>query len=237
MQAALTLFMAIMEAFPDLMVALIDALPQILENIVEFLLDPDNLSMIIESAVHLFMGVVQAVPRILGALLSAFGSLVGNLWDWITSRFGQFASDFGNFVGNIFKGAINGMITFIENFINTPIDLLNGFIDIINGAFGWIGVNLGKIDRIQLPRLAQGGIVNSTTIAMIGEQGQEAVIPLEHNTDNWAGLLASTLAIEMEEQDIGSNRPINVYMTNQIDNVLDADEIGQVMMESIRRAA
>ena len=65
---------------------------------------------------------------------------------------------------------------------------------------------------------------------------QEAVLPLEKNTDNWAGLLASTLALEMEEQ--GANgREINVYMTNQINNRLDAQEIGRVMMESIRRAA
>lgn len=169
-------------------------------------------------------------------MLGAFGTLVGNLWNGITAMFGQFAANFGNFIGNIFKGAINGMISFIENFINTPIDLINGFLGIINDAFGWIGVHIDPISRISLPRLAQGGIVNSATIAMIGEEGQEAVLPLEKNTGNWAGLLAQTLAVEMEEQ--GANgREINVYMTNQIDNRLDAQEIGRVMMESIRRAA
>ena len=71
---------------------------------------------------------------------------------------------------------------------------------------------------------------------MIGEEGQEAVLPLDKNTDNWAGLLASTLAVEMEEQGT-SGREINVYMTNEINNRLDAQEIGRVMMESIRRAA
>lgn len=237
LQSAITLLLEIVNAFPTILTALIEALPQIITNIVDFLLDPGNLAMIINGAIQLFMGVVMAVPQILGALIGAFGSLVGSLWDWITSRFGQFAADFGNFVGNIFKGAINGMISFIENFINVPIDLLNGFLDIINGAFGWLGVNIGHIDRIQLPRLAQGGVVDSATAAIIGENGKEAVIPLENNTDNWAGLLAETLALEMDTQDIGNNRPINVYMTNKIDNVLDADEIGQVMMESIRRAA
>ena len=182
------------------------------------------------------MGLVMAVPQILGALINAFGSLVGNLWNWITSRFGQFAADLVNFIGGIFKNAINGVISFIENFINGPIDLINGFLSIINDAFGWLGVHIDPIARISLPRLAQGGIVNSATIAMIGEEGQEAVLPLDKNTDNWAGLLASTLALEMEEQ--GTNgREINVYMTNQINNRLDAQEIGRVMMESIRRAA
>lgn len=236
LQAAITLLLEIVKALPTILTALVSALPQIITNIVSFLLDPNNLAMIINGAVQLFMGLVMAVPQILGALLGAFGSLVGNLWNWITSRFGQFASDFGNFVGNIFKNAINGVITFIENFINTPIDILNGFIGLINDAFGWIGVHIDHIGRIQLPRLAQGGVVNSATIAMIGEEGQEAVLPLDKNTDNWAGLLASTLALEMEEQ--GTNgREINVYMTNEINNRLDAQEIGRVMMESIRRAA
>lgn len=236
LQAAITLFMELVKALPQILTALISALPSIIQNIVAFLTDPGNLAMIIDGAVQLFMGLVMAVPQILGALLEAFGSLVGSLWDWITSRFGQFAADFGNFIGGIFRGAINGVLGFIENFINAPIDLLNGFIGIINDAFGWIGVNLGKIDRISLPRLAQGGIVDSATAAIIGEEGQEAVLPLEHNTDNWAGLLASTLAVEMQEQDY-SGREINVYMTNEINNQLDAAEIGRIMIQSIRRAA
>lgn len=236
LQAAITLLLEIVKALPTILTALVSALPQIITNIVSFLLDPNNLAMIINGAVQLFMGLVMAVPQILGALLGAFGSLVGSLWNWITSRFGQFASDFGNFLGNIFKNAINGVISFIENFINGPIDLINGFLGIINDAFGWLGVHIDPIARISLPRLAQGGIVNSATIAMIGEEGQEAVLPLDKNTDNWAGLLASTLALEMEEQGT-SGREINVYMTNEINNRLDAQEIGRVMMESIRRAA
>ena len=237
LEAAIKLLLKLVEALPQVLVALAEALPQIIANILQFLLDPANLQMIIEGAIQLFMGIVMAVPQILGALLSAFGALVGNMWEWITSRFSQFASDFGNFLGDIFKNAINGVLTFIENFINAPIDLINGFLGIINDAFGWIGVHIDPIARIELPRLAQGGVVDSATTAIIGEDGQEAVLPLEKNTGNWAGLLAETLAIEMQEQDTTTGREINVYMTNEISNVLDADEIGQIMMESIRRAA
>ena len=159
MKGFLTLMMASVQAFPTLLTALINALPDIIQNIVDFLLDPENLAMIIDGAIQLFLGIVMAVPQILGALIDAFGRLVGSLWDGITSLFGEFAGNFGNFIGDIFKGAINGVIMFIEGFINTPIDILNGFIWLINQAFGWIGVNLGYIDRISLPRLAQGGIV------------------------------------------------------------------------------
>lgn len=236
LQAAITLFMQLVKALPTIMTALISALPTIIESIVAFLTDPGNLAMLIDGAVQLFMGIVMAVPQILGALLEAFGTLVGDLWNWITSTFGQFAADFGNFIGGIFKGAINGVLSFIENLINGPIDLINGFLGIINDAFGWLGVNIQPIGRISLPRLAEGGVVNSATTAIIGEDGQEAVIPLEHNTGNWAGLLAETLAIEMQEQDY-NGKEINVYMTNEINNKLDANEIGRIMIQSIRRAA
>lgn len=239
LQAGLTLLMKLVEAIPQVVISLIEALPTIIENIVAFLLDPANLMMIIEAAVKLFFGLVEAVPRILGALLGAFGKLVGDLWDWITTRFGEFAANFGNFIGDIFKGAINGVLQFIENFINGPIDLLNNFIGAINDTFGSIGVNLGYINRIQLPRLAQGGIVTEQTIAMIGESGKEAVIPLENNTDNWAGMLADILVDKMDEEETSgtSGRTIEVNMVNQINNEMDAQDIGRIMMQSIRRAS
>lgn len=181
LQAGLQLLMAIVQAIPDIVVALIGALPDIITNIVSFLIDPANIGMIIGAAIELFFGLVKAVPQILGALLQAFGNLVGNLWEGIKNMFGNFAGKFGEFITGIFKGAVNGILGFIEGFINTPINILNGFIDIINGAFGWIGVNLGKIDTIKLPRLASGGIVPATPggqIIMAGEAGEdEWVVP------------------------------------------------------------
>ena len=236
LQGAIQMLLGIVKAIPQILVALVQALPQIITNIVSFLLDPNNLMMIIDGAIQLFMGLVMAVPQILGALLGAFGDLVGNLWNGITSMFAEFAANFGEFIGNIFKGAINGVLTFIENFINIPIDLLNGFIGIINDAFGWIGVNIGKIDRISLPRLAEGGFATSATIAMIGEEGKEAVLPLENNTDNWAGLLAVTLVEEMEQENIGGSGVTIEKQEFYINNDMDAEEIGRVMMQSIRRA-
>lgn len=159
LQGFLTLMMASLQAFPTLLTALIDALPTIIINIVDFLTKPETIMMIIKGAVELFMGIVKAVPQILSALFSAFGELLGGLWNLLTTKFGEFVGKFGSFIGDIFKGAINGILQFIENFVNLPIDALNGFIGLINNAFGWIGVNLGYIERIRLPRLYTGGVV------------------------------------------------------------------------------
>lgn len=240
LQAGIKLLMGLVDALPQVLIALISALPNIITGIITFLLDPVNIGMIINAAIQLFFGIVQAVPQILGALLGAFGTLVGNLWNGITKMFGEFASNFGNFIGGIFKKAINGVISFIENFINTPIGVINGFIDVINNAFGGVGVNLGKISKIQLPRLAQGGIAMSATTAIIGEEGREAVIPLENNTGNWAGLLANTLAAEMRDQNLveDEQRPVVVNFYNATvrdDN--DIQKITQGISQAMRRAA
>lgn len=235
--AAVQFWLALVRAIPQVITALVGAMPQIIENVIAFLTNPETIGMLINAAVELFLALVMAVPQILGALIGAFGTLVGNLWDGIKNMFGQFAANFGEFISGIFKGAINGMISFIENFINTPINLINGFLDIINGAFGWLGVNIGHIDLVQLPRLAEGGFVDGATTAMIGEQGKEAVLPLENNTDNWAGLLASTLVAEMEIENVGGSG-VNIEKQEFIiNNQMDAEEIGRVMMQSIRRAA
>ena len=240
LQVGIQLLMQLVAAIPDILIALIDALPDIIMNIVDFLTDPENIMMIIEAAVQLFMGLVMAVPKILGKLFEAFGKLFGKLWEKCSQLFQDFAAHFGEAISSVFKGAVNGVLWFLEQFINGPIDIINMFADGINWVLGGLTggqVQIGKLDRISLPRLAEGGLATGSTLANIGEDGKEAVIPLERNTDNWAGLLAHTLANEFEKDNLATGGGITVYMTNNINNNLDADEIGRRLMTSIRRAA
>lgn len=235
LQAGLTLLLELVKAIPQVIIALAQALPTIIMNIVDFLTNPDNIMMIIQAGVELFMALVQAVPQIMGALFQAFAELFGRLWDRLKTIFGEFAATFGDTIGNIFKNAINGVIGFIENFLNVPIRAINGLVDLVNNL---PGVDLGKIPEFSLPRLAQGGYADGATPAIFGEAGKEAVLPLERNTDNWSGLLARTLAEEMEQQELGAGGGVTIeHMDFNIDNELDARDIGRVMMQSIRRAA
>jgi len=93
-------------------------------------------------------------------------------------------------IGDFFKGIINGWIGLFENFVNGIIRGLNWVIrqanrfriNVPSTPFGpgfTIGFNLAELSNIQLPRLAEGGIVNRETLAIIGEAGPEAVIPLD----------------------------------------------------------
>ena len=81
-------------------------------------------------------------------------------------------------IGGAFKGVINAVISAMEKGLNFAIKGLNTILDGIDKAAGpW--VNFGSIPEVKLPRLAEGGITTGPTIAMIGERGPEAVIPLD----------------------------------------------------------
>lgn len=147
------LLLNIILVIPDIAVALVDALPALIEA----LLDPSVVQRLFEASVQLFMKIVEAVPRILGSLVSAFGTLVSQLWSTIAYLFTDIGAKIGDTVSGAIKGVINGALSLLEGFLNTPIDLINGALDLINAL---PGVNVGKIGRLKLPRMATGGYVD-----------------------------------------------------------------------------
>lgn len=197
---AVQMFTATITAIPIVLKSLLEALPDIITTIVNFLTSPESFTTLLNAAGTLFFALVEAVPQILGSLLDAFGALVGALWNGITAMFGTFASNFGNFIGGIFKDALNGVLSFIEGFINTPINLINGFIDVINGAFGGIGVNIGRIGMISLPRMYTGGIVPANgqgTPILAGDGGEDEFVVPESKM--------ASLMQQLQDDGIGGN--------------------------------
>jgi TP901 family phage tail tape measure protein len=126
---------------------------------------------------------------------SGVGEFFGGLWTTIKSKFTDFGTKIGNAVGGAVKSAINSAIATIENAINGAIRLINGAIKMINKL---PGVSVGTVSTVSLPRLAKGGVVNQATAAVIGEDGAEAVMPLEKNT-GWIKKLAKEIAAEQPQ--------------------------------------
>ena len=118
--------------------------------------------------------------RAYNAVVNAFssiGSFFSGVWSTVQSIFVNAGQAVGSAVGGAFRSAVNAVLGTIEN-------VVNGFIGMINSVIGLInkipGVHLGGIGYVSLPRLARGGIVDSPTVAMIGEAGKEVVMPLEN---------------------------------------------------------
>jgi len=101
---------------------------------------------------------------------------------------------FRNLVDTLFDGMKTGfkvVVDVIKGYVNTLVSiykaLFNGIADIWNNTVGklsfkipsWVpGIGGKGFEVPQIPKLAEGGIVTGPTIAMIGERGPEAVIPL-----------------------------------------------------------
>jgi len=118
--------------------------------------------------------------------------IIGIVWllysNW--EKIAGFLSGVWDGMKKAFENAWNGIVAFFKAPINMMIAIINAFIRAINmihidipsieipgiGKLGGgrIGFNIGEIAY-----LAEGGIVSSPTLAMIGERGPEAVIPLD----------------------------------------------------------
>jgi phage-related protein len=150
----------------------------------------DNIVKIFTPVANWFKGVFSNAWTAIKNVFSNWGSFFAGLWDKIKSTFSSLGTKIADAIGSAVKKGINGVITTIENTINSAIRLINGAIGLINMI---PGVSIGRVSNVRLPRLAKGGIVDSATIAMIGEQGKEAVVPLENNT-GWMDKLAERIA-------------------------------------------
>lgn len=184
------------------------------------------------------VGFFQSLPETLGGIFSrAWGaiqkafsgvaSFFSGIWRTITGVFTTIGTSIANAISGAVKSGINGVISMIENTINGAINLINGAINLINKI---PKVSIPTISRLNLPRLAKGGIVDSATIAMIGEgQSAEAVIPLD---ELWKRLDKMTDSLSSQG---GSGITVNVYGAEGQSVRSLAEEVRRVLIEEEKR--
>ncbi|NMA73637.1 MAG: hypothetical protein GX963_05630, partial [Bacteroidales bacterium] len=139
------------------------------------------------AVVSFFKNVFGSAWEAIKNIFNNFGSFFSGLWNTIKDTFSALGTKIGDAMSGAVKAGINGLLGMIEGVVNTFIRMINGAINMINLI---PGVNIGKLDELRIPRLAKGGIVTRATIAEIGEDGREAVIPLEKNLGWMKNLVA-----------------------------------------------
>lgn len=188
-----------------------------------------------EEIVGFFQGIPQFFGKVFsdawGAITRAFSgvaSFFSGIWQTITGVFTTIGTSIANAISGAVKSGINGVISLIENTINSAIGLINGAIGLINKI---PKVNISTITPLSLPRLAKGGIVDSATVAMIGEgSSSEAVIPLD---ELWKRLDKMTASITGAGG--GSPVVVNVYGAEGQSVRSLADEVRRVLIEEEKR--
>ena len=140
-----------------------------------------------------FKGKFDSAVTGIKTAFSSVASFFGGIWTKIKNIFSNVGSAIANAVSGTVKKAINTVLS-------TAVKIINGFISAINFAIGIInkipGVEITKLNKLEVPKLARGGITNGSTLANIGEAGREAVLPLENNLgylDKFAEKIASKI--------------------------------------------
>ena len=128
--------------------------------------------------------IVDAVKSAAKAIWNIFKEYV---LDKVKNKINELVEDFkrlgkgaAEVVSNLFKSAINGILTKIEDKINSFIRGLNRVVDILNAI---PGVNITRVTELSIPRLASGGIVENTGQLFIArEAGPELVGTIGNKT-------------------------------------------------------
>lgn len=149
-----------------------------------------------------------SVRESIGIVKNIFSGLI----DFIVGVFTGDWSRAWEGVKNIFGSIFEGMYKLAKRPINGIINIVNTLIRGLNKIRlpDWVPVIGGKGIHIpEIPKLAKGGIVDSATLAVVGEAGKEAVMPLENNT-GWITQLAEKVASRMPQNSTNSDNPITL---------------------------
>ncbi len=158
---------------------------------------------------------------------SNFGAFFSGLWTAIKNKFSAIGTAIANAISSAVRSGINGVIYRIESIINGGISLINSAIGLINKI---PGVSIGKIGKLNLPRMAKGGVLNGAQTVIAGEAGPEAIIPLDKlfaQMDKMAATIAG-------EQNPG-NVVVNVYGAEGQSVRSLAEEVYKVIVQAEKR--
>ena len=172
---------------------------------------------------------IATISDIVKSLLKVFGGII----DFLVGVFTGNWSKAWEGVRNIFKGIFEGLVSIAKWPLNLIIDMVNAAISGINTMIKTInkvpGVSIPTIGKI--PKLAKGGIVDAPTIAMVGEAGKEAVMPLENNT-GWISDLAAKVADRMPRSGESSN---DTSVSGDLILQIDGSIIGKVALNQLKK--
>ena len=179
--------------------------------------------------------------KVWNAIKSVFDAVVSKVKEIFNSKLGwllpggilmkaiEFLKDNWDKIWNGMKETVRMIVNPIIGFVNTIIRGINKMIDGVNTIEvkipDWVPVIGGKgfkfnIPKIpEIPTLAEGGIVRSPTLAMIGERGPEAVIPLGRG--GGSGGTGTTINIQI----LGPTYGFDDF----------EDKIGEAITDGIRR--
>lgn len=146
-----------------------------------------DFSMGLEAIRVIWTTIWGSVSSFFSEVWNVIKSIASAGWNWLVEKFRFYAAPITAAWGTLWNGltasvtmawesvrqVIRGSLNWIIDKINTVINAIN---EVARRGAGTLGFTIPAIGTI--PQLAKGGIVTRPTLAMIGEAGPEAVVPL-----------------------------------------------------------
>lgn len=155
----------------------------------------------------------------IGPMIDTVFSHIKNMWEYTLKPVFTGITDFltGVFTLNvekaleglksIFRGVVNGILTYVESFAN-------GFINAVNSLLGGIAflaekagsllgfeINVSYLEPVSIPRLIKGGVLEKGQVGLLEGSGAEAVVPLENNS-KWITKVARDMNVVAGDNEI-----------------------------------
>lgn len=142
-----------------------------------------DVSLAVDSLKDIFKGLLSFFKNnwnLFETLRDVFIGALTKAKEFIWPKLKEFGKGFIETITIVLKTSAGVVLEGVKFVFNKVIDKINDFINGLNSglAFSFFGIDIDPPDIPNIPKLAKGGIVTKPTIAMIGEQGAEAVVPL-----------------------------------------------------------
>jgi hypothetical protein len=150
----------------------------------------------------LFLTGITSAFKTIGEQITNLKTILNGIVTFVSGVFTGNWSKAWSGIKEIFRGVWNSFETMAKGPINAIIDMINYLIQAMNKLSidvpKWVPGIGGKsfgVNIPNIPKLANGGIVNGATTFIAGEAGAEAIVPLENSAfiDKFASAVGSSI--------------------------------------------
>lgn len=168
--------------------------------------------------------IIPPLARIIGVTLGSAFKTVSSIINGVSSRLRSFRNTLNNVRERVssFISKVTAPFKFLGN-LKLP------HLSVSAGKAPWGIGGLGKKPSFSVRWYAKGGIVDGATLIGAGEDGKEAILPLERHTE-WIGDLADKISEQMR-----GDITMNIYAPAGMDVKELADEVERRLVSSANR--
>ena len=219
-QGAVQLIIGLVKAFPQIFIVMFKSIPTIVKQLVDSFKKafPDvaewfgnkfhgaveRIKKVFSVVGDFFKGIWSGIKDAFGSVGTWFHDTFSKAWQKVKDVFskgGEVFSGIKEGIDKTFKKVVNAIIKGINTIISKPFETINNVFSRLKDIkiagwhpFSWLKeFGVPKIPELEL---ATGTVVNKATPAIIGEDGAEAVVPLEKHTE-WIDRVADKVVSKM----------------------------------------